>query len=167
MMRHLTYCVVIFFLITALAGCGAFQKSTRAGYNGEGGPGLSRMALSRFDDIPVPQGFQVVPNESFDFYNADIRFGLLRYVGKMHPDDVVSFYTRRMAEYTWQLEHVFEYDRRFLEFDSGHEKCLVTVEPYGRKTMVTIAVSPKQSGKYISPETVSWGKQRTGEQDER
>ncbi len=97
----------------------------------------------RFDDVPIPIGFRTIDKESFAFRNDVTRVALLKYVGGKNADQVVAFYKEQMPMYNWNAINIIEYERRILNYEREGESCIVTIESQGRKSVVTIAISPK------------------------
>lgn len=131
------YLVIIFCLIF-LAGCTSFPIQRTSPDKP-----LEPTPLLKFSDVPIPQGFKLIANESFIFQNENGRVGLLRYVGSPTADQVVNFYREKMSQYGWFLLNVVEYGRRVLNFDKENETCIIFVEPLTTKTIISISLGPK------------------------
>ena len=106
---------------------------------------LEVSGVLRFDDIPVPYGFQILQEDSFTFENERARVGLLKYRGKSSPDQVVAFYREQMPLYNWEMLNVIEFGQRLLNFEKDEQTCIITVNPERSKMLVTIAISPKNA----------------------
>jgi hypothetical protein len=132
----------IVILFAVMSGCASFpvQKSARPQAS------LGSAGTLKFEDVPVPQGFSLLANESFIFQTDTMRVGLLKYSGRPAADQVVSFYKEQMAQFGWSMINVVEYGRRILNFDSEDQSCVITVEPATTKTIVIISVAPKSKG---------------------
>ncbi|MCM8784533.1 MAG: hypothetical protein NC818_07230 [Candidatus Omnitrophica bacterium] len=132
---------VIFLIVcfVFLTGCASFsfQKRTPAE------EALLPAPLLKFADVPVPQGFKLIANESFIFQNENGRVGLLRYSGSPTADLVVNFYREQMPQYGWFLLNIVEYGRRVLNFEKQEESCIITLEPTTTKTIISISLAPK------------------------
>ena len=138
------------FLILLMVSACATTSSGRSSYDDEGTqskqlkePSLAVASMLRFEDIPVPSGFKILEGESFAFQNDVTRVALLKYMGARNLDNVVLFYKEQMLLYNWNPMNVIEYERRILNYERESESCIVTIESAGRKSIVTIAVSPK------------------------
>jgi len=128
----------LFFALVFLTGCASFPiQRTPSDKPLEPAP------LLKFSDVPVPQGFKLLANESFIFQNENGRVGLLRYAGSPTADQVVSFYREQMPQYGWFLLNIVEYGRRVLNFDKQNESCIITVEPTTTKTLISISIGQK------------------------
>lgn len=107
---------------------------------------LESAKILKFEDVPVPQGFKLLSNESFIFETDTTRVGLLKYSGGPSADQVVSFYKEQMIQYGWSMINVVEYGRRILNFEREDQSCVITVEPATTKTIFIISVAPKSKG---------------------
>ncbi|MFC1666253.1 hypothetical protein ACFL0P_00085 [Candidatus Omnitrophota bacterium] len=116
---------------------------------------LNVAAILRFNDVPVPFGFSVLENNSFAFQNDVTRVALLKYIGSKNPDLLVAFYKEQMPLYNWSPINIIEYERRILNYEKNSESCIVTIEPKGRKNIITIAISPKSRPMKVEAERKS------------
>ncbi|MBU3912011.1 MAG: hypothetical protein KKD90_05445 [Candidatus Omnitrophica bacterium] len=135
----LTTCMALLFL---MSGCATLYEDVYGSGSAEPRP-LDVSTLLRFNDVPVPAGYQVLDSESFAFQNDATRVALLKYVGSRTADQVVLFYKDQMPVYNWNPINIIEYERRMLNYEKDAESCIVTVESKGRKSIVIIAISPK------------------------
>lgn len=97
----------------------------------------------RFQDIPAPSGFKLVPKESFIFENNSVRFAFLKYTGHVGANRLVEFYRARMPEYGWQAINIIEHEARLLNFEKTDQTCVVTIDSSATSSSITIAVAPK------------------------
>lgn len=97
----------------------------------------------RFEDIPVPAGFNLIINESFVFQNEQLRVGLLKYEGDAAPEQVLRFYKDQMPLYRWNLINIVEHEVRTLSFEKEAQSCTVTIDGSKSKTILIVATSPK------------------------
>lgn len=128
----------------ALSGCASLKgmfKGSSTRTQASQPPEVS--AILKFDDVPVPDGFRFIANESFAFQTQDVRVGLLKYEGKADPDAIVRFYKEQMPLYNWEVVNIIEYGKRLLNFEKDGQSAVVTIEPRGGKVIITIAVSPR------------------------
>jgi hypothetical protein len=133
-------CLVVLFL----AGCATLPQNESLSHDSaKDKASLSVAPLLKFDDIPVPAGFKNLDKESFAFQNDKSRVALLKYYGGKTADQVVAFYKEQMSVSNWDLVNVIEYDRKVMNYENSEESCIITIQPQGGKSMVTIALSPK------------------------
>lgn len=120
-----------------MPGSRSYNKGTTANV------ALDVASILRFEDIPVPSGYKIIEQESFAFQNDETRVALLKYSGSNIADQVVGFYKEQMPVYNWSPINIIEYERKILNYEKESESCIVTIEALGRKSIVTIAISPK------------------------
>ena len=132
----------VFLGLSILAGCAAVQDNT---YSSTINPDIPEPSLKlKFDDVPVPSGFKLLPSYSYSFQSGSIRAGVLVYKGMPDADRVVAFYREQMPINGWTTLSIVEYGKRLLAFDRTNETCVINVEPRSFSTRITITVSPKQ-----------------------
>ena len=133
-------CLLLLFL---LAGCATFPQSQSAGNTEQNKVSLSVAPILKFEDIPVPAGFKLLDKESFAFQNDKSRVALLKYYGGQNADQVLVFYKEQMASFNWSLVNVIEYERKVMNYENSEESCIITIQPQGGKSLVTVALSPQ------------------------
>lgn len=131
--------VSLFIIFCFLTGCASFPIQKAPSQE----KALKPAPLLKFPDVPVPQGFKLIANESFVFQTQEGRVGLLRYAGSPLADQVVEFYRTEMPQYGWFLLNIVEYGRRVLNFEKENESCIVMIEPMATKTIFTISLGLK------------------------
>ncbi|MEI6631657.1 MAG: hypothetical protein WCL25_03475 [bacterium] len=135
--------IIILFLcfsVFMLSGCAGFSKKDRQ----MSSPGLLEPQVTlKFNDIPVPAGFKLIPQDSYSFESAGVRVGLLKYKGKANPIQVINFYKEQMSMYSWSLLNVIEYGQCILNFEREQESCIVNMLANGKSITLTISVGPK------------------------
>jgi len=144
------------FLISVfiLAGCVETVKKEAPKSTSTAGL-IEPQSTSKFGDLPIPSGFKLVPVDSYSFENSGIRVGLLKYLGKGDPDQLVNFYKEQMSMYNWRLLNIVEFGERMLNFDREQETCIITLQPKGGKNIqIVIALGPKaqsakKEGKFV------------------
>ena len=135
------YCAFILIAAFVLSGC--VTMSGRGAKVTNMSKGLEVSALLKFDDIPVPNGFNFLAVDSFAFQTKNVRVGLLKYEGKANPDEVVQFYKEQMPLYNWKTVNIIEYERRILNFEKDGQSAVITIDGKGNRTSLVIAVSPR------------------------
>ena len=104
---------------------------------------LGVAATLRFEDVPIPAGFNIVRDQSFVYQDSAIRVGLLRYTGRANASQIILFFKSQMTLYNWSIMNVVEFGNITLNFIKGEESCVITVEPLTTKSLVNIVISPK------------------------
>lgn len=130
-------------LVLLSAGCVTLPQGELAGDAGSNKVSLSVAPILKFEDLPTPSGFRILDKESFAFQNDKSRVALLKYYGAQSAEQVLAFYKDQMTSFNWSLVNIIEYDRKVLNYENSEESCIITIQPQGGKSMVTVAISPK------------------------
>lgn len=104
---------------------------------------LGVSTVLRFEDVPIPAGFNIVREQSFIYQDASIRVGLLRYSGWAKPNQIVAFLKSQMPLYNWNLINVVEFGDTHMSFVKSDESCTITIEALAAKSLMNIVISPK------------------------
>ena len=136
--------------LVLISGCVTLPQKESANDAEKNKVSLSVAPILKFEDIPVPSGFKLLDKESFAFQNDKSRVALLKYYGGQNAEQVLAFYKEQMASFNWNLVNIIEYDRKVLNYENSEESCIITIQPQGGKSMVTVALSPKS--RPIKPE---------------
>ena len=152
-MKKIKFSVLSFCLLALLAGCVTLPQSDSTSNTEKNKVSLSIAPILKFEDLPTPSGFKLLDKESFAFQNDKSRVALLKYYGSQNAEQVLAFYKEQMASFNWFLVNVIEYDRKVLNFENSEESCIITIQPNGGKSFVTVALSPKS--RPIKPEKSS------------
>ncbi|MBN1793825.1 MAG: hypothetical protein JW844_02545 [Candidatus Omnitrophica bacterium] len=134
--------ISVLLILCFLSGC-ASLPGRRSSSAKDDVRALEVASFLRFDDIPVPYGFKIQPEESFAFQNDFSRVGLLRYTGKTSADSLVLFYKEQMPLYNWRMVNIIEFGRRVLNFEKEDQNCIVMIESGKTKTGLILAIAPK------------------------
>lgn len=106
-----------------------------------------------FSDLPVPQGYKLVRDQSYAYKDGQARIALLRYKGKGNIDDISWFYQQHMPEYRWEDVNIIDYDKNVQQFAKDQENALITIEKINEpflfvipvhKILVTIQLMPQR-----------------------
>lgn len=114
--------------LLAFAGC----ADTGGGYVATGPvAGRGDVNLERdvqFADIPGPQEYRLVPQDSYTFQGSTFRTGMLVYEGPVEWSAALDFYRAQMPRFGWTPEQVERgFSVRVLPFTKGQERAIVTV----------------------------------------
>lgn len=140
-MKYLMPCSVVFLCLILLTGCaGLSKKESDLPKNASL---LEPSAIIKFSDLPIPAGFRYIGKESYSFESSGIRIGALKYQGKAEADQVVNFYREQMPMHNWLLLNIVEYGQRLMNFEKDTESCIITIEPRGNASLVTVSLGPK------------------------
>ncbi len=104
-----------------------------------------------FGDLPVPQGFKFMRQQSYAFKDGDSRIALLRYKSRKKFDIATTFYQNMMQNYQWEEVKIIDYEKNIQQFAKGSEICIVTIENINEpffgiipfiKTQITLQLVP-------------------------
>ncbi len=142
-MKKLLVILIILNFIT-VSGCSTWGSGSKKGSSDyqQSTIGLALSDSLKFDDVPVPSGFQLNIKDSFAFQNNTMRVGVLLYRGKALPQDIINFYKEQMPLYNWKILNVIEYENIQMLFEKSDETCVITLIP-GRTNLMKISVAPK------------------------
>lgn len=129
---------IVLVLAGVLSGCQTFSTG-----NSSDNGFIEPAARFKFSDIPLPKGFQSIPQESYSFDNGGVRVAVLKYRGKADPDHLVNFYKEQMKMNQWELINVTEFGQRMLNFNNEKEACIISLLPNGRQITLVISVGPR------------------------
>ena len=139
-MKGSVWCLIcVVMLALTLAGCVTGPKEADIQ-----DMSLQSSTLLRFEDIPYPAGFRMLPKKSFILESGGVRAGVIRYLGKADAQNVLIFYKEQMPAHNWLLLNVLEFGERMLNFERGNESCVVAIKQKGGKAEITISLAPKQ-----------------------
>ncbi|MDP2921912.1 MAG: hypothetical protein Q8O12_06085 [Candidatus Omnitrophota bacterium] len=141
-MNKTRFLVLIACLLALSAGCVTLPKDESVDGEKNAAP-LSVAPILKFEDIPVPAGFKLLDKESFAFQNDKSRVALLKYYGGKNSENVIMFYKEQMAAFNWSLVNIIEYERKVMNYENSEESCIITIQPQGGKSLITVALSPK------------------------
>ena len=132
-------CLSLLLVFTlSVSGCVSVQKSIDLTPQS-----LESSLMPRFNDIPHPMGFSILPEKSFAFESGGVRAGKLKYTGKADAVDVVSFYKNQMPIYNWALLNIIQYGEYMLNFERENEGCVIIIKPIGNRVEISISLAPK------------------------
>ena len=134
---------VIILLIAAFAMSGCAMVNPRRSSGVETPKSLEVSPLLKFEDVPVPSSFKIMPNDSFIFDNDVTRLGILRYSGGADASSVARFYREQMPLYNWRFINFVEFNTRIINFERDDQTCIVIIEPHQLSTVLTVSVAPK------------------------
>ena len=135
-------CIILLLVfIIAVSGCasGGLRRSS-----GADTPRALEVATHlKFEDVPMPNGFRIIPDDSFIFDNDVTRFGILKYSGSADASTVARFYRDQMPLYNWRFINLMEFNMRIVNFDRDDQTCTIIIEPRHLGTVLTVSVAPK------------------------
>ncbi len=137
--------IALIALFLVYAGCASKQVST------EETPGLMISDEITFSDIPVPEGFKLLRQQSYAFKDGQSRIALLRYKSGEKLNMTSMFYQDMMSQYNWEEVKIIDYEKNIQQYVKGDELCFITIENINEpffgiikmlKTQITIQLIP-------------------------
>ncbi|MDD5449230.1 MAG: hypothetical protein PHO42_01345 [Candidatus Omnitrophica bacterium] len=140
-MRKIIYAVLIFGLL----GCSSIPSRTvsESGDVVRVEKPLGVSTFLKFEDVPVPAGFNLVRDQSFIYQDNALRVGLLRYAGRANSSQITSFFKAQMPLYNWDIINVVEFGNTTMNFVKSDEDCIITIAPLTTKSLINIVICPK------------------------
>lgn len=141
----IVYVLAMVFGLTVLNGCSSVpsRRVTDTGEIITVEKPLGVATVLRFEDVPLPAGFNTIKEQSFIYQDASLRVGLLRYSGWAKANQIVAFFKSQMPLYNWNLINVVEFGDTHMSFVKNDENCTITIESLTAKSLINIVISPK------------------------
>ncbi len=142
-----TGCIGAALIGLALWGCNTFGGSSGGTGQATEQPPAQARQHSLLENIPLPQGFTMVPERSVAHQSGQTRVAQCEFRGHTDPDGVSRFYVRYMptARFTLRQKR-FDNGEYMLRFESDTEECNVRVKPGKLNTTLVIDISPLPKG---------------------
>jgi hypothetical protein len=105
--------------------------------------GVAPMQHPMLEGIPIPNGFELVPERSYYRNTGSQRYATCEYQGPTDPLAVSRFYREYMptAGFAFRQERYIG-GQRTMEFESSTEQSTVCVKPDKSRTVLIIEISP-------------------------
>jgi len=97
----------------------------------------------RYDDVPVPYNFYLIPSKSLSVENKSIRISSLHYKGRADRILVINFYKNNMPTYGWELINLIEGDQTVMNYSNSSEICTILMIGDTSDITLTISLSPE------------------------
>jgi len=112
--------------LAVLAGC---QSGGGARVDEGALPPLPPASAPKYQDVPVPFGFEYLPTKSFSTEGVGYRVGELIYKGSANALEVMKFYREQMPPNGWvEVREADIGSRAILLFKKQQESCIVIIE---------------------------------------
>ncbi len=82
----------------------------------------------QFTDLPVPDGFTLVADESFVFVQGSVRSADLNYTGDRTVSELIGFYQESMSTSGWRFLRMTGVRMKTLSYLKGDEICEIIME---------------------------------------
>ena len=138
-MRRLKHWTIVLPLLFVFAG----GCSTLNSVNPFAGKAPIAFKKFRFDDLPVPSGLSLVPDESFIFETPGTRAGTLVYTGFNKYESTVTFYREKMPDHGWKLVNSIEKGEASMTFEKPGWSTSIFIRTSYFRTRVSINIGPR------------------------
>lgn len=139
--------------VTLLVAAGCQQLTGSSGFSGS--PMEQPIPVGRFNDVPVPANYHLVPDRTFIFENPSLKAGILTYKGNLSVTDTANFFKEHMPANGWRLVSSFEVKDVIMKFEKVGWTCDVTVRPgFEREIVIKIGPTSEGPGPSIPPPPV-------------
>ena len=135
--------IFLFIIIITFVNIGCASTGSRRSDDASTPRLLEVATLLKFQDVPVPTGFKIIPDESFIFDNDITRLGLLKYSGRANGSTIVRFYRDQMPLYNWRFVNLIEFGTRIINFDRDDQTCTIIINTGHLSSTVVVSVAPK------------------------
>lgn len=116
-----------------LAGCESTDRS----------PSASAMKHPLLEDIPLPNGFKLVDDQSMARASGRTRIARVKFIGATERAAVMRFFEEYMPRAGFDLRHCgFDRGVYELRFESAGEECTFRVAPEKSKTAIFVELGP-------------------------
>ena len=141
-LKNFFYCVCITLFAAHLSGC----ATTPEGAYSEESEEVVQYSVAkqlRYEDVPVPSNFHLIPSESLAVESQSTRISSLRYKGRVNRIRVINFYKTNMSTYGWELINLIESGQTIMNYSNGDEICTIVLTGSGSDITMTISLSPE------------------------
>ena len=148
---------------------GFFVLSGCDSMGGNSGPGTTPppVQMPILSGIPIPTGFDFVPERSSFSSSGQYRVGLYEFSGSSNPLTVYNFYKQYMPTAGFTMKHTGS-DRGVytMRFESDQEECNVKIQRASLKTVLMLQINPVARGSADRDEAPPPRSQRKAGQEE-
>lgn len=150
MIRPICACLAAGLFITACQS-GPFTKkgvANPATVSGDGASPIPAMPMTRFSDVPLPQGIKEDIERSYVYESRSLQVGRMVYSVNQRMTNVAQFYIQEGPKYGWQLTSMLQADGAQLSFEKPGKRMWVSVQPDGlrdKNSNLVIHVVPDES----------------------
>ncbi len=136
--------VIILALVTAFAfmlpGCTLMQENVKKDRAIEKKINLAKF---QFEDLPIPNNFKIINDDSFVYETDNYRTGIIKYRGKDSYKNVANFFKGELPKYSWDLRNSIEYKNiAQLIFEKPNWITVAYIEQDGSDVVITLTIGP-------------------------
>lgn len=102
------------------------------------------VAPVQFKDVPIPYGFEFLPNQSGSHIAPTFRSGVMKYRGDALLSRTKSFFANEMPAAGWDVYSIREpsMGTAVMKFTKGKELCTVTIRAEEKTTELKVEIGP-------------------------
>lgn len=96
-----------------------------------------------FEDVLVPKGMEIEPDESVFFETPQFKAGVLVFSGRVDPVSLFDFFVINMPKDNWSLRSYFKYTKNILVFEKPQKDCIISIVEHTTTTSLQVWVIPR------------------------
>jgi hypothetical protein len=101
------------------------------------------LAKFQFEDLPIPNNFKIINEDSFVYETDDYRTGIIKYRGHDNFKNVSNFFKGELPKYSWELKNSIEYQNvAQLIFEKPNWIAVTYIEQDGSEVIITLTIGP-------------------------
>lgn len=102
----------------------------------------------QFEDLPIPNNFKIINDDSFVYETNNYRTGIIKYRGEDSFKNVSNFFKSELPNYSWELINSIEYKYvSQLIFEKPGWITVIYIEQDGSNVLITLAIGPISKSK--------------------
>ena len=120
---------LILIFLTACATESILKKETsaEAPIKVEEGKEITISSYYDFDDVSIPDEFELKKEKSYIFHTSEFTTGLLTFSGRVETDSLISFFLNKMSQDGWRFLSSFKSPKNIMMFKKGNRYCVITI----------------------------------------
>ncbi len=147
---HTRTCLALAATVTTgalLFGCANVNTTSNTTLSTSHGTAASAVQHPFLENIPLPQGFRLVPERSVARESGRYRMAKCEFEGAVAPEQVTAFYQNYMPSAQFRLKtRNLEAGEYRLRFESGTEECNIRVSRHRGTTVLVVDLGPLPQG---------------------
>jgi len=127
MSRKIAFAILSVYVLVMLTGCTTMETEQKGELRKPQGLQVARVL--QFPDIPVPSGFNFMPDMSFSSQGTGYRVGEFVYSGGADALELIRFYREQLPTNGWEeLRNLDVGMKAILYFRKGEERCTIIIQ---------------------------------------
>ncbi|GEM_PF-6915603 len=142
-MKRYLFIIFLFFIIFSFFSC-EFSSINLKSDETNSSSQTTPLPNFRYDDLPIPNNFTLIGDESFSYEADKFRTGILKYQAKDDYKNVANFFKGELPKYNWNLVSSIEFQNILqLIFEKDSWISVISIKQKSSKTFLSIAIGPK------------------------